>query len=577
MFSDEQAWEQAYQEIERALPELAAFSGRLNQATELHRWFCENARIAVLMHRLYVYSSLAYDVDTADQRAAGLRDRALGLYARYQATTAFVEPELLALSSEQVAALLTAEPQLELYRHYLDNLQRQRAHVRSAEVEAVLAQVNEPLTNTWMAYQALADADLHFEAVQDSQGKPAEVARGTINELLRSPDRTLRKRAWESYTGGFLRVRTTLGALYGGSVKADVFRARVRGYGSAIEAALAPVNIPQAVYKNVIDACNRHLPIWHRYWDLRRRVLGLEQLESCDIFAPLHPMPRMSYETAVDTICGALGPLGEEYISISRAGLTSERWVDIYPNQGKTNGAYSGGGYDTPPYILMNYDDSLVAMSTLAHELGHSMHTLYSCRNQPPIYANYSIFVAEVASNFNQALMRHHLLDTVQDRDFRIGLLEEAMSNFHRYMFLMPILSQFEHHAHQMAEQGRPLGADALSEYLAERFRAGYGPAVTVDTRRDGLQWAQFPHLYENYYVFQYASGIAAATALAAQVIAEGEPAAARYRAFLATGASRYPLDALEIAGVDMSSPAPMDAAFAVLDGYVGHLEALLG
>ncbi|NJM07552.1 oligoendopeptidase F family protein [Candidatus Gracilibacteria bacterium] len=288
-------------------------------------------------------------------------------------------------------------------------------------------------------------------------------------------------------------------------------------------------------------------------------------------------MPRVAYEEAVDIICGALGPLGDEYIDLSRAGLTSERWVDIYPNQGKTNGAYSGGGYDTPPYILMNYDGSLVAMSTLAHELGHSMHTLYSCRNQPPIYANYSIFVAEVASNFNQALMRDHLLRTSQDRDFRIGLLEEALSNFHRYLFLMPILSQFEHHAHQMAEQGRPLGADAMSAYLAERFRAGYGPAVTVHTERDGLQWAQFPHLYENYYVFQYASGIAAATALAAQVIAEGEPAAARFRQFLAAGASRYPLDALYLTGVDMTSPAPMDAAFAVLDGYVTQLEELLG
>ncbi len=576
IYADLAAWEADAQQLEAALPDLAAFQGQLYTAPALLAWMQAYDANAVRTWRLYSYASMSFDVDTTDQAQAGLRDRAIGLYTRFGAATAFSEPELLALEPQQLEALLVAEPTLATYRHYLANLQRRKAHVRSGEVEQLLAQVGAPLSAAATAYQMLADGDLRFGPAVDSAGTPHPVERGSALEQLQQPDRTLRKRSWESTADGFLAFKNTFGAIYAGSVRGNVFRARARGYTNVCDAMLDEPNVPRAVYDNVIAACNRHLPIWHRYWDLRRQALGLERLEPCDIFAPLVDAPPMDYSAAVDLICTGIAPLGDEYVAVSRAGLTSERWVDIYPNKGKTSGAYSGGAYRTKPFILMNYNNTLPSMSTLAHELGHSMHTWLTQRTQPPVYSNYSIFVAEVASNFNQALVRGHLLAQGGERAFQIAVIEEAMNNFHRYFFLMPILSQFEHTVHTWAEADEPLTADRMNDLLADLFIQGYGPAMDVDRARNGITWAQFPHLYTPYYVFQYASGIAAANALADDVL-NGKPGAVDgYLQFLATGSARYPLDALALAGIDMTSPEPMDRAFGVLSGFVNELERLL-
>lgn len=577
IYENQAAWDADARAIEGELPTLAVYQGRLvESAATLLGWFTLIERVQVTMGKLFAYAQMCFDVDTTDQAAAALRDRAIGLFTRLSAASAFAEPELIAADPGRLEALLAAEPRLGTYRHYLDNLRRRAPHVRSAEVEQLLALAGDPLSTPGSAYIVLADGDLRFAPATDSGGGVHEVARGTIDQLLQSPDRTLRKRAWASYQDGFLAFRNTFAAIYAGSVKGDVYRAQARGYPSALAASLDASNVPQAVYDNVIAACNRHLPIWHRFWELRRRALDLERLGSCDIFAPLSPPQRIPYAEAVELICAGMAPLGDEYVQRSRAGLTSERWVDIYPNQGKTSGAYSGGSYGTRPFILMNYDGSLSSVSTLAHELGHSMHSWYTHRAQPPIYAGYTLFVAEVASNFNQALLRGHLLEQGGSREFQIALIEEALYNFHRYLFVMPILSQFEQRAHAMVEAGEPLTADGMGAMLAELFTRGYGPAVDVDQARDGIVWAQFPHLYENFYVFQYASGIAAANALAASVLQGENGAAERYRAFLSAGGSLYPLDALRLAGIDMRTPEPMDRAFAVLEGFVDRLEQLL-
>ncbi len=571
------AWEADARALEAALPELAGYSGRLAESSATLLALLTRAQEQrVTAGRLYTYASMAFDVDTTDQAAAGLRDRAISLYTHLSAALAFVEPELLAIEPARLEALIAADAGLGVYSHYFENLRRSAAYVRSGEVEQLLAQVREPLSAVYSAYVMLAEGDLRFADAIDGAGAPHAVATGSVEKLLHSPDRALRRSAWLSYQDGFLTFKNTFGAIYAGSVRSDVFRARARGHSGSLEASLFSVNIPRAVYDNVIDACNRHLPIWHRYWAIRRRALGLPHLEACDIFAPLAPPPQLPYAEAVELIIAAMAPLGEEYAGVARAGLTSERWVDIYPNRGKISGAYSGGGYDTRPFILMNYDDTLVSVSTLAHELGHSMHSWHANRAQPPLYAGYSLFVAEVASNFNQALLRASLLERGVDRDLEIAIIEEAMANFHRYLFLMPILSQFEQRAHERAESGEPLTADAMCSDLAELFIRGYGPAGQVDVARDGIVWAQFPHLYENFYVYQYASGIAAANALADSVL-RGEPGAdERYRGFLSAGGSLYPLDALRLAGIDMASPAPLDRAFAVLEGFVSRLEQLL-
>ncbi|HMQ31733.1 MAG TPA: oligoendopeptidase F [Chloroflexaceae bacterium] len=572
------AWEADAQALEAALPELARFKGRLAESSALLLALVERAQeLQVAAGRLYTYASMAFDVDTTDQGAAGLRDQAIGLFTRLGAALAFVEPELLASDPARLDGMLAEEPALGAYAHYFANLRRRAPHVRSGEVEQLLAHSREPLSATATAYLLLAEGDLRFADARDGGGAAAPVATGTIDKLLQSPDRALRRSAWASFQDGFLAFANTFGALYAGSVRADVFQARARGHASALEASLFSANIPQAVYNNVIDACNRHLPIWHRYWEVRRRALGLERLEVCDIFAPLAPAPHLPYAEGVALVVEAVAPLGEEYAGVSRAGLTGERWVDIYPNQGKTSGAYSGGGYDTRPFILMNYDDTLVSVSTLAHELGHSMHTWHANRAQPPLLAGYSLFAAEVASNFNQALLRATMLAKGPGPEREVAIIEEAMANFHRYLFLMPILSQFEQRAHARAEAGEPLTAEVMGADLAALFERGYGPAVRVDPARDGVVWAQFPHLYSAFYVYQYASGIAAANALADGVL-RGEPGAReRYLSFLSAGGALYPLDALRLAGSDMATPEPLDRAFAVLEGFVGRLEQLVG
>ncbi|HEU5086518.1 MAG TPA: oligoendopeptidase F [Roseiflexaceae bacterium] len=578
IFPNLEQWEQRFAAVERDLPNLARFQGHLGDSpAALREWLTESERIVQLASKLFVYARLQFDQDTTNQEHAALNGRAQGLMARVAAATAFAEPELLALGQERIKELLAGDPELAVYAHAFDDLLRLGAHVRSGEVEALLAEVSEPLGTPRNAYTALADGDLTFEPAPDADGATFPVARGTIANLLDSDDRTLRRNAWRSYADGFLSVKNTMAALLVGSVRSNVFMARTRGYPSALEASLAENNVPLQVFENVIDACNRHLPLWHRYWDIRRRALGLERLEGCDVFAPLtNESVDVPYQQSVEWISAGMKPLGDDYVEIMRRGMTEERWVDIYPNVGKRGGAYSSGTYGTHPYILMSYTGGLKSMSTLAHELGHSLHSYFSRRDQPFVYSRYTLFVAEVASNFNQALVRAHLLNERDDRAFQIGLIEEAMGNFHRYLFVMPILAQFERHIHAQVEQGQAPTADSMTRHLAELLRAGYGPAVQVDEMRDGIDWATFPHMYMNFYVYQYASGIAAANALAAPIAAGDADAVARYRKFLSSGGSLYPLEALQVAGIDMATPEPMDRAFNVMEGFVDRLDELV-
>jgi oligoendopeptidase F len=363
-------------------------------------------------------------------------------------------------------------------------------------------------------------------------------------------------------------------------VKQDVFVMRARGYRSSLEASLASNFIPVEIFHNLIDTFRRHLPTWHRYWRVRRRMLGYDTLREYDVKAPLTASPpHVPYETAVGWIAEGMRPLGDEYVSVLTRGATTERWVDAYPNVGKRMGAFSSGVPGTHPFIMMSYNDDLAGLSTLAHELGHSMHSYYTFATQPLMaYSRYGLFLAEVASNFNQALVRDHLFRTQADPGFQIALIEEAMGNFHRYFFIMPTLARFELEIHERVEKGQALTASSLNGLMAELFAEGYGDELTMDAERTGITWAQFhTHLYSNFYVYQYATGIAAAHALAEGILAGRPGAAERYLAFLKAGGSQYPLDTLRAAGVDMATPEPVESAFAVLSGLVDRLEALAG
>ncbi|HNP74656.1 MAG TPA: oligoendopeptidase F, partial [Kouleothrix sp.] len=481
------------------------------------------------------------------------------------------------LGLEQLRAW-AADPRLARYAHAFDQLERKQAHVRSAEVEELLGQLRAPFDGAESIHAILCDADMRFAPAQAADSA-VEVAQGNISALLTSPSQATRRAAWESYADAHLALKNTMAACLATGVKQHVFSARARRYGSALDAALASNFIPNEVFHNLIDTYKQNLPTWQRYWRVRRRALGYEKLHVYDIKAPLTAnMPRVPFGQALDWIGAGMLPLGNEYVSVMRDGVSEQRWVDVYPNQGKRMGAYSHGVPGTHPFILMSYNDDIFSMSTLAHELGHSMHSYYTWQTQPLAYSDYTIFVAEVASNFNQALVRAHLLETNRDRDFQIAVIEEAMANFHRYFFIMPTLARFELAIHQQVERGEALTADGMIGLMADLFAEGYGDEVEVDRERVGITWAQFStHLYSNFYVYQYATGISAAHALAGGVLTGAPGAVENYLAFLKSGASLYPLDALKLAGVDMTTPAPVEAAFGTLAGLVDRLEALVG
>jgi oligoendopeptidase F len=580
VFATDAAWDAEYARVAGELAAFDRFKGQLGRdPATLLEYLRAAERTMNAAWRIYLYASMQHDADTTDAPAKARYDRSLGLTARAMAALAFGEPEMLAIGADTLRGWMAENPDLAGYEHYFDRLGLKRDHVRSAEVEELLGQVRDPFRTAANIHGILADADLRFAPAHSSEGEAIELAQGNLNALLTSPDRETRRSAWESYVDAHLATKNTMAACLATGVKQNVFVARARRYPSALEAATAADNIPTEVFHSLIATFQRNLPTWHRYWRLRRRALGYDALHPYDVKAPLTgAMPHVPFTQAVEWICAGMQPLGEEYVAAMRRGLTEQRWVDIYPNKGKRMGAYQSGVAGTHPFILTSYNDDIFSMSTLAHELGHAMHSYFTWRTQPLIYADYSIFVAEVASNFNQAMVRAHLLETQTDADFQVAVIEEAMSNFHRYFFVMPTLARFELAIHQQVERGEALTAEGMIELMASLFAEGYGDEVVMDRERVGITWGQFStHLYSNFYVYQYATGISAAHALAAGVLAGHAGTADRYLGFLKAGESRYPIDVLRDAGVDMTAPEAVETTFATLASYVDRLEQLLG
>jgi len=551
VFATPQDWEAGCQELLAQLPKLAGYQGRLKEGPSVLLEFItlyEDA--ARLMGRIFVYASNAAAVNAHDQEAAGRSGQARGLFARFGAAVAFADPELVAIGFDTLRRWMDETPDLQFLAHYVDQLEKKQAHVRSGDVEQVLALVSDPLSAPHSVYSSLTGPDMTFRPATDSEGNKQEVGQASIESLLTHADRAVRRTAWESYADGYLGLKNTLASSLLGAFKADVFRMRARGYASSLEASLSPNLIPVEVFHNLIEVFRRNLPIWHRYWALRRKLLGYDAFHVYDIKAPLSgEKPAISFEQAVDWICEGMRPLGEEYVGVLRRGCLEQRWVDRARNRGKRQGAFSSGTQGTHPFIMMSYADDVFSLSTLAHELGHSMHSYYSRLHQRMLYSRYGLFVAEVASNFNQAMVREHLFRTLTDKPLQIALIEEAMSNYHRYFFIMPTLARFELEIHERVERGEPVSADTLIGVTADLFREGYGEEVDFDRERIGVAWAQFQHMYMNYYVYQYATGISGAHALVQSVLSDGEEAAERYLDFLKSGGSRYPLDALNRQG----------------------------
>lgn len=578
IFATPAEWEAACQTLQDLLPELSAYQGRLGEGPQVLLAAIEKLEeVGTLLGKLTTYASNAAAVNTFDQAANARAGQARSLSAQAGAAMAFFDPELMAIGFDTLRAWLKETPELAFFAHYVDRLEKRSPHVRSGEVEQVLALVGDAFSGAFASFNMLTNADLKFQPATDSTGAALEIGQASIGSLITHPDRQVRRSAWQNYADAYLAFKNTSASILTTAVKQDVFYARVRGYPSSLHASLEPNNVPVEVFYNLMEVFKQNLPTWQRYWRLRRKALGLESFGVYDIKAPLtDAKPVVPFEQAVEWICAGMAPLGEEYVTILRRGCLEERWVDRARNRGKREGAFSSGSFGTRPFIMMSYADDVFSLSTLAHELGHSMHSYYSRANQRFLYSRYGLFVAEVASNFNQAMVREYLMRTQTDPLFQIALIEEAMSNYHRYFFIMPTLARFELEIHNRAEKGAPLNADILIGILADFFQEGYGAEVEFDRERIGITWAQFLHLYMNFYVYQYATGISGAHALAKGVAAGQAGAAERYLDFLKSGGSRYPLVALQQAGVDLTSPEPVAAAFETLAGLVDRLEVLL-
>ena len=578
VFATVEDWAAELAALSAGLGELGRFKGRLIEGPSvLADAFAANESYGQRVEKLLVHAALTESVDRNDQGATARAGQAGSLYGQVQGALAYFEPELLAIDRERLAEWAAAEPRLSRYAHYFDDLFRRQAHVRSPEVEEVLGLAADAFSNTGATFAKLADSDFKFCPVAVDENNPLPVTQGTIDDLLNSPDRAVRREAWENYHDQYLAYKNTLSSNLATSIKQNVLLSRVRRYGSTLDMALFADNIPAAVYHNLLDTFKRRRPVWQRYFDVRRRALGVDSLHTYDIWAPLTTeRQRVPYEQAVEWIAAALAPLGDTYAGRLRRGCLEERWVDIYPNEGKSSGAFSWGCQGTHPFIVMSYTDDASSMGTLAHELGHSMHSLLSWENQPFIYSGYSLFAAEVASNFNQAMMRAYLLEQDIDPRLKIAVIEEAMANFHRYFLEMPTLALFELEMHRLEERGEGLTADGMIACLAGLFAETYGDAAVVDPQRDGIRWATFSHLYADYYVYQYATGISGANALARRVLSGQAGAAEDYLGFLSAGGSSYPLDELRKAGVDLTQPEPVEAAFDVLTGLIDKLDGLV-
>lgn len=576
VFSSWEAWDAELDALAQLLPSLAAFKGTLNQKNNVLDWLTTSVPFSERLEKLSIYVYMQTSTDMSDEFSQAKQGQVESFEARVMGMLAFAEPELLNISMAQFSQWAQEDAQLDLYRPFFEKLQKGKPYVQSAEIEAILGALSEPFQTARQIHPILTNGELNFGQVQ-TDSATVDIRQSNVADLLAHPDRGVRKTVWENYANGHLQHKNTLSQCFLSGVKQNVFLAKTRGYANSLEAALEPDRLSSDVFETFIRVFQANQHVWHRYWNVRKRFLGYSEQFEYDIKAPLASNPpNIPYSQAVQWICEGMAPLGENYVNVMRAGLTTERWVDIYPSQNKRLGAFSLGNSLTKPYIFMSYQDNLNGLSTLAHEVGHSMHSYLSTHNQPPIYARYSTFAAEVASNFNQAMVRDYLYRNATDRDFKIALIEEAMGNFHRYFLVMPTLARFELEVHKRVEQGEAIGSSDLNSLMATLLRECYGSEIHCDDAMNGIMWAQFNHIYANFYTWQYGTGIAAAHHLAFRVLEEGKSAADLYLKFLSAGGKLSPIEALRLAGVDMTQPEPIEAGFRILEQWIDRLESLI-
>ncbi|RBN40885.1 oligoendopeptidase F, partial [Priestia megaterium] len=553
------------------------FKGKLGESAQtLYDALQEQDELTMRVSKLYTYAHMRYDQDTTNSFYQGLNDRIKTLYTQIASALSYVTPEILSIEESKIKQYMAEHKELKLYAHALDEITRERPHILSESEEALLAQASEVLGSSSNTFGMLNNADLEFPSIKDENGEEVEITHGRYIRFLESSDRRVRKEAFKAVYETYGKFKNTFASTLSGTVKKDNFSARVRHYNSARHSALSTNNIPEEVYDNLVKTVNDNLHLLHRYIDLRKKVLGIEDLHMYDLYTPLVKDVKMevTYEEAKDYILKGLKPLGEDYLNVLKEGFEN-RWVDVHENKGKRSGAYSSGTYGTNPYILMNWQDNVNNLFTLAHEFGHSVHSYYTRKTQPYPYGDYSIFVAEVASTCNEALLNDYLLKTIDDEKQRLYLLNHYLEGFRGTVFRQTMFAEFEHDVHVRAQNGEPLTPELLTKLYYDLNKKYFGDNLVID-EEIGLEWARIPHFYYNYYVYQYATGFSAAAALSKQILEEGDAAVERYVGFLKSGSSDYPIEVLKKAGVDMTTSQPIEEALAVFEEKLTEMERLL-
>ena len=578
IFATDALWEEEYKEVAEISKKASSYAGTLKNGA--------NALLAVLTYhddiyertmKLYTYAHMRNDQDTTNSSYQDMNSRIQTLATSISAALSFLTPEILSLNEETIESYLEENKDLQLYKQSLKEITMARPHVLPAEQEALLAQMTEVTGTASNTFSMLNNADMVFPKVKNEEGEEVQLTHGNYIKFLESKDRTVRENAFKAMYETYGNFKNTFAATLTGNVKKHNVSARIRNYDSARHAAMSNNFIPENVYDQLVETIHKHLPAMQRYISLRKKLLGVDELHMWDLFAPLvkEVDMKVTYDEAKDILVKSLAPLGEEYQDIVQSGLDN-RWVDVLENKGKRSGAYSSGAYGTNPYILMNWQDNVNNLFTLAHEFGHSVHSYYSRKNQPFVYGDYSIFVAEVASTCNEELLNDYLLKTIEDPQQKIYLLNHWLDGFRSTVFRQTMFAEFEHLIHQMDKNGESLTAERLTEVYYDLNQKYFGEDIVVD-QEIGLEWARIPHFYYNYYVYQYATGKSAATALSQQILEEGTPAVERYiNNFLKAGCSNFPIDVLKAAGVDMNVAKPIDDACKVFEERLNELEKLL-
>ncbi len=576
LYQTDTLWEEAYKNLKEKIPGLSGFQGRLSQSAATFLEVLQyKSQLEEQMERIYVYANQKLHEDTRRSVYQDFVTRADNLLVELGSASAYIAPEILSVPEEKLKEFFREEKGLLEYQQMVADLLRQKEHILPQEIEELLSQTGEFSNTADDVFSMFNNADIRFGSIVDEKGINVEVTHARFGKLMENKDRRVRKDAFEIYYRPYQNFENTLAALYQANAKKDAFYAKVRHYNSAREASLSDSNIPVSVYDSLIEAVHGALPVFHRYVALRKRLLGVEELHMYDVYAPLveEEEQKISFNQAKEMVKEGLQPLGEEYGELLEKGFT-ERWIDIYENQGKRSGAYSWGAYGVHPYVLLNYNESLDHVFTLAHEMGHALHSYYSNQNQTYVNAGYRLFVAEVASTCNEALLIKDLLKKTEDKKRKAYLINYFLEQFKGTVFRQTMFAEFEKMTHEMVEQGESLNVDTLKTLYHELNQKYFGPDMVIDPQID-MEWSRIPHFYESFYVYQYATGFAAAMALSRRILSQGEEAVRDYKKFLSGGCSLYPIDLLKVAGVDMEKPETVKEALGIFEEFVGQMEEL--